>query len=216
MRLPRLASVTAATFAAGLAGFAGAPAAEASAHPAGSAGTSSAVITSVPMLPGPAVAQDGEPGPAPVPGWWTDYRVPGRPGTPRVWLKVSLGAPMFGGDYNEMYYPLEVQSSPYSRDTATGLVVRASMLECTRKDEPDVFCAHTRRFYEHIGALAPGQAYNGALPVELPNNAPTLYLRYTAELVHVDELTPGATPGTCSHGLHPSDLCASTLSTLLH
>ena len=74
--------------------------------------------------------------------------------------------------------------------------------------------ARTGRPSSSTGVLAPGQAYNGALPVALPNNAPELYLRFTAELVHVDELTPGATPGTCSHGLHPSDLRASAGCTL--
>ena len=221
MRLPRLASVTAVAAAAGLAAFAAAPSAQASARPAGSARVSPAVISSVPMLPGtPAAdagaAQDGGPGLAPSPGsgWWPELR-PGHPGAPRVWLKLSLSGPEFGDDYNEMYYSLDIVNSSYSPDTATGLVVRMTMLECTRPDEPDVFCAHRQPFFEHIHSLAPGRAYNGALPVRLPNNAPTLYLRFTAELVHVDELTPGATPGTCSHGLHPSDLCASTDYTLL-
>lgn len=83
-----------------------------------------------------------------------------------------------------------------------------TMLECTRKDEPGRLCAHERPFCEH-GALAPGQVYDGSLPVALPNNDPTLYLRFTAEFVHVDEVTPGARPGARAHGLHPSDLCAS-------
>jgi hypothetical protein len=222
MRLPRLAATTAAAAAAGLAAFAAAPSAHAAAHPGGSAAATPAVISSVPMLPGAGpdagagAAQDGEPEvpPGPGSGWWPEHR-PGPPGAPRVWLKLSLGGPMFGDDYNEMYYSLTVVNSRFSPDTATGLVVRTTMLECTRKDEPDAFCAHARPFYERIGALAPGQAYNGSLPVALPNNDPTLYLRLTAALVHVDELTPGATPGICSHGLHPSDLCASTDYTLL-
>ena len=208
MRLPRLASMTAAAVAAGSAAFAAAPSAQAAAHPAGSAAVTPTVISSVPMLPGVNVGGSG--------GGGADAAQdgPGHPGARRAWLKLSLSGPMSEG-HDGMSYSLAVVNSRLSPDTATGLVVRTTMLECTRQDEPGVFCAHERPGYEHLGALAPGQAYHGSLPIALPDNDSALYLRFTAELVHVDELTPGATPGTCSHGLHPSDLCASTDYTLL-
>ena len=218
MRLPRLASITAAAAAAGLAAFAAAPSAQAAAHPAGSAAVTPTVISSVPMLPG-VNAGGGQGDGAGVnvtggDGADAAQDGPGHPGARRVWLTLSLSGPMFD-DHDGMSYSLAVVNSRLSPDTATGLVVRTTLLECTRQDEPGVFCAHERPAYEHLGALAPGQAYHGSLPIALPDNDSALYLRFTAELVHVDELTPGATPGTCSHGLHPSDLCASTDYTLL-
>lgn len=112
MRLARRASVTAA-------------AAAAAAAAAGPAAVTPTVITSVPMLPGVAAgngadtAEDGGPGPEPGSGWRPDRR-PGRPGAPRVWLKLSLSGPMFGDGYNEMYYALGLANSRLSPDSATG------------------------------------------------------------------------------------------------
>jgi hypothetical protein len=206
MRLPRLAAAAAG---AGLAALAAAPAAHAAALPAA---VLSAPGYSVPMHPGPA--PHGYPPPALPTGDQLEQFAEHYSAVPYLHLSTSVSGPEFGDDYNVMYYSFDVTNSPESQTTATGIAVRMTMLACTSKDEPDSLCKQEKAFTEHIGALAPGKSYNGAIPVDLPNNQPELWLRFAPEISHVDQLILGNAPGTCIYGLHASDLCATTTDDL--
>lgn len=117
---------------------------------------------------------------------------------------------MFGDDADVMYYSFDVTNDPASQTSATGIVLRMTVLACAREDEPNALCTPEPTYRQSIGTLAPGRSYNGAVPVNLPNNRPELWLRFTPEIEHVDQLVRGAAPGTCVYGAHPSDLCAPT------
>lgn len=134
-----------------------------------------------------------------------------RSAVPYLHLTTSMSGPMFGDDADVMYYSFDVTNDPASQTSATGIVLRMTVLACARKDEPDALCTPEPTYLQSIEALAPGQSYNGAVPVNLPNNQPELWLRFTPEIEHVDQLVRGAAPGTCGYGAHPSDLCAPTV-----
>jgi hypothetical protein len=202
MRLPRLAAAAAG---AGLAALAAAPAAHA-------ATVHDVTAFSVPMHPGPAVhryAPPALPTREQLEQFAANYSA-----VPYLHLSTSISGPDFGDDYDVMYYSFDVTNSAASQTAATGIVLRMTMLACTSKDEPDSLCTHEKTFTEHIGQLAPGQSYNGAIPVNLPNDQPELWLRFAPEISHVDQLILGDAPGTCIYGLNPSDLCASTTDDL--
>jgi hypothetical protein len=185
MRLVSLAAVTAA-FGAGLAAFAAAPAAQAAQSAAASSSSPVAgAIYSVPMISGPAaVRHDLQPDN--VPGWRAQESPLGYSAAPRLWLKASVSGPAFGDDYNAMYYALDVTNSKESQATATGLVVQMKMLACAQSDEADAQCTQQKTFTEHIDSLAPGQTHIEIIPVALPDNGATPYLRFTPEITHVD------------------------------
>lgn len=135
---------------------------------------------------------------------------PGRDAVPYLHLTTSMSGPMFGDDADVMYYSFDVTNDAASRTTATGIVLRMTVLACARANEPDALCTPEKTYWQSIGALAPGQSYNGAIPVDLPNNQPELWMRFAPEIEHVDQLVQGEAPGTCVYGKHATDLCAPT------
>jgi hypothetical protein len=147
-----------------------------------------------------------------------------RPDTAHTWipgfahtvhLTTSISGPMFGDDADEMYYAFTVRNLPFSRTSATDIVLKTTVRACSKPDLPVFLCEARPTIYEHIDALAPGQSYDGLIPIALPNNAPEEWLRVTAEVAHVDEWTVGEVPGICLYGLNPSPLCASAKYDLL-
>ena len=134
---------------------------------------------------------------------------------PYLHLTTSISGPMFGDDSDVMYYAFSVTNDAASQTTATGIEIKMTRLTCTKKDEPDALCRHDQTYYQSIEPLAPGQVHNGAIQIDLPNNQPELWLRFTAEVSHVDQLVQGIAPDTCIYGMNPSSLCASTTDDLL-
>jgi len=134
---------------------------------------------------------------------------------PYLHLTTSISGPMFGDDSDVMYYAFSVTNDAASQTTATGIELKMTMLACTKKDEPNALCKPEPTYYQHIESLAPGKTHDGAIPIDLPNNQPELWLRFTAEISHVDQLVQGIAPDTCIYGMNPSSLCASTTDDLL-